>query len=289
MEPDVFAPRQGLWLGEKEEKGRNTLLSFLAVGGGILALVLSFLFGANHGSAPIGELQGKNVSLVSQVTALQHEVALLRQQWGHCTSDTADFTTIKRLMAQGHFNSAAQVTNLDLSNPHARPCDSLALSQLWYSASVDGLTSAPPTGPADATSILSWESINARATALGLPPEARLSPLTIIATAYNVHNWALCRYVFTQAWGNVIGPADRLEVVTYYSATRNEGRELATNFTGVQRRTGLHLLATAAAIGTYLDRSEAGADLTRLVGPRWARTLRPDTNDPVLHSLRLGH
>jgi hypothetical protein len=296
MERDIFAPTRGEWLGEKGEERRNKLLPAAAAAIVALALAGSFLLGARHGSAPIAalertkqSLQAQVIALQSQVTVLQHQVQLLRERWGNCTSYTADFRTITRLIGQGHFAAAASVANLDLSNRHARPCDALGLAQLWYTASIDALTGSPPTGPDDTTSILTWDSINARATAFGLPPEARTSPLTLIAITYNAQNWALCRYIFTQVWGNLIGPADRLQVVTYYSATRNEGRALATTFTGAKREEGLRLLATAAAIGTpYVHRGEAAADLTALLGPGWAHRVAPDAHDPILQSLRSG-
>jgi hypothetical protein len=286
MESDVFAPRAVPWLGEKSEE-RQRMLPLLAAVGGAVALLGSFVLGARHGAAPIGRLQQQYAAAEVQVVTLQHEVQLLRQQWGHCISYSHDIGTINGLIAQGHFSSAAAVANLDLSNGHERPCNPLALAQLWYDSSVDALTSAPPSGPDDQSSVLVWESINARATELGLPPEDRVSPLSIIATAYNAQNFALCRQVFLDAWGSLIGPADRLEIATYYAATRNEGRLLATDFTGSQRREGLQLLATAAAIGsTYLQRGEAAGDLRQLVGPDWSRIVQPDGHDPVLRSLR---
>src|SRR5207302_6467926 len=144
---DLFAPKPGTWLGQKEEKARSRLLPSAAAGVALVVLLATFLLGASHGAAPIGALQAENARLQAQVVVLQREVTLLRQQWGHCTPYTDDFQTIKRLMAQGHFASAAQVANLDLSQhstPNARPCDPIALAQLWYSASIDALLSAPP-------------------------------------------------------------------------------------------------------------------------------------------------
>ncbi len=289
METDVFAPREGPWLGEKEERERNAVRPIIAAAVGLALLLGTFLLGAQHGSAPMGALRQQNAALRSEVAALRRSVSILRQQWGHCNAYSGDLTTIKHLMAQGHFNSATQVANLDLSNTRARPCDPMALAALWYSASLDALTSTPAAGPDDVNSILTWQSINARATAFGLPPDARTSPLTIIATAFNMQNWALCRFVFQQAWGSLIGPNDRLEIVTYYSATRDEGRALVRDFTGAKRKLGLRLLATAAAVGTpYLERGEAAADLTTLLGPTWQRRVQPDGHDPILRSLRRG-
>jgi hypothetical protein len=271
--------RGNAWLGRAEPITTHKFLPFIAFAVASVVGLCVFFAGIHVGQAPIGPLE-------NQYLREHQRVAVLSAPKRHCFTYAGDVTKIEELFNRGQYQAAADLANLDLSNPDQPACAQSALAGTWYTASMDALFSTAPIWPGDNTPVLVWDSIKSRADNLGLGTPPQLSPVTVAVFAYNNHDWSLCRSALAAALASrLMSGSDRVNVQLYYSATVNEGLELAQNYTGAQKLRGGRMLSTAAAIGSFLNRQEASSDGASIFGPNWRSIFRPDKSDPVLRAV----
>jgi hypothetical protein len=274
--PDL---RGNTWLGRPEPIKQRQFLPLIAIAAVSVVSLGVFFAGIHIGQAPIGSLETK-------YGREQKQVAVLSAPHRRCFTYARDVTKIEELFNRGQYQAAADLASLDLSNPDQPACAQSALANTWYTASMDALFSTVPAWPGDKTQVLVWDSIQSRADNLGLGTPPQLSPLTVAVYAYNGHDWSLCRSALAAALASgLMSGSDRVNVQLYYSATVNEGLELAQNYTGAQKLRGGRMLSTAAAIGSFLNRQEASSDGASIFGPKWRLIFRPDKSDPMLRAV----
>lgn len=286
MNQGVFE-REQVWKTNHQEQinQRSRLREIIAASTTVL-IIGSFLIGRYTGSGPVGPLMTHNQALTAQVNGLRHTVAQYQQNHIQCLSYDTVAGQVRPLVARGKFEAAAAVAEIYLGSIQHPACPGSALIPLWYTASLDALYSTPVGSPLDQTPVLRWESIQQQATRFGLGQGDQQSALTTFTYAYSNGIWSLAGASFIAALkAQLISVQDRPTLVKYYATLRNIGHVLAFHFQGNAQRTGIQTLATANAIGAFVHRGEAGADLAAILGPNTHHWPQPDRTDPVLAAL----
>ncbi|MDQ2742615.1 MAG: hypothetical protein M3Z66_10040 [Chloroflexota bacterium] len=287
MNQGVFE-REQVWKTKKQgQVKQGSRLREIIAGAAAALTILAFLVGRYTGSSPVGPLRTQNQALTAQMQGLNHTVAQYQQNLIHCHPYDDVAGPARALVARGKFEEAAALAEMYLGSKQHPACPGSALVPLWYTASLDAVYSTPVGSPLDQTPVLRWESIQQKAIRFGLGQGDQQSALTVFTFAYTNGIWSLARASFITALrAQLISVDDRTTLAKYYSTLRNIGHVLAFHFEGSARRSGLQTLATANAIGGFVQRGEAGADLTTLLGSNTHRWPSADLTDPVLAALK---
>lgn len=289
MDNNTFERPGGTWYdAQQQAEGRTTRWWLWSGIGGTTAVALAFLAGFLGGHQPVSGLQQTSSRLEHQLNSVhQQEQALLLHR--HCTTDDTQIHYVQQLLQAGQPDAAAAFVEVALrkADPPACPQTRIELGALAYTARLNALFSRVEVSPLDHGPVLAWLSAERQADAVGVPTEQRLSPLSVVAQAYNAHLWELARAAFLTAWHQgLVGPGDVGEVERYYAILRNYGRVLAQETTGENYQRGLVLLRTADAVSQayQLGRGEAATDLQSLVAGRHAPWPALDNSDSVLRA-----
>lgn len=290
MNPHVFESDAGTWQGETTETAGRQDLRIWVAAGLVIVIALAFLLGFLSGHEPVPGLDRRQRALERQVQQAQRrELALLNSQ--HCQTDAPQIGQIERFLRTGQPQVAASLGNLYLDDTvhPACPQTRVQLGALVYTATMDGVFAQTSTAPLDARPLWTWRSAERRADAIGVPPDLRLSPLSVASQAYNGQMWPLARAAFLKAWQQqLVGPGDVEQVALYYAICRNQGLALLHHGGPLFRRQGVVMLRTADSISLRyeLGRGEAHEDLVRALGTRVSSWPGPDARDPVLRGGR---
>lgn len=291
MESSPFEQPGGTWYDAQHHAAEQSARWWLWGGiGGATALALAFLAGFLGGYQPVASLQQTSKRLEHQLNAAQHQEQILLLHH-HCTSDDSQIRDVQQLLQAGQPDAAVAFIEIALrkSSPPACPQTRVELGALAYTARLNALFSRVEVSPLDRGPLLGWLSAERQADVVGVPSEQRLSPISVAIDAYNAHLWPLARAAFLRAWQQgSVGPGDVDRVALYYAICRNEGLALIRKESGALRQQGLMVLRTADAISaTYrLDRGEARADLTQILGPSVRSWPEADRHDAVLADAR---